>query len=240
MNGTPAAASQTLDYQLSDDLARLCLPGEFKDSCRNLAWANSICALFLVVGMVGLKSPGIFVRTIKTPAEPVKIEILQPEIKPAQPEVLKPKEEEQPPDLSDTAPQIVQIVAAAPSPSIKFAVTVPNANLLAPTAEMAPPPPQKISQQSPQAPVRFDRSLSDGGSYPDPMYPSLALRSQMQGTVYVEVQVDATGAITSVKLQKSSGHHTLDEAALQVVKTRWRFPPGVERWYVWACTFKLQ
>jgi TonB family protein len=58
--------------------------------------------------------------------------------------------------------------------------------------------------------------------------------------VTIEIRVDGTGNITSAKVEKTSGYGVLDEAALSVVKNRWRFPPGQARWYVWPCQFVLQ
>ena len=56
----------------------------------------------------------------------------------------------------------------------------------------------------------------------------------------VEFTVDNTGAVSNVKAQKSSGYLALDEAALTVVKQRWRFPPEKPGFYFWKCTFKIQ
>src|ERR1051326_4108662 len=60
-------------YALSDDLAKICLPGEFKDSYRRLAWVDSICFLFLVVGVVGLKAPGVIHRPLSKLEEPAPV-----------------------------------------------------------------------------------------------------------------------------------------------------------------------
>src|SRR5256884_2735584 len=72
-------AEGTGGYQLSDDLARLCLPSEFKDSFRVLAWVDSICFLFLLIGFVGLRPPKIIERPISTPQEVVPVVFTPPE-----------------------------------------------------------------------------------------------------------------------------------------------------------------
>jgi TonB family protein len=56
----------------------------------------------------------------------------------------------------------------------------------------------------------------------------------------IEFAVDASGAIVEAKVLKSSGFSVLDEAALDVVKRRWRFPPGQPRLYHWPCIFKFE
>ncbi|HSH13616.1 MAG TPA: energy transducer TonB, partial [Desulfurivibrionaceae bacterium] len=60
---------------------------------------------------------------------------------------------------------------------------------------------------------------------PQPEYPSLARRRQLEGTVVLEVLVGAAGTVGGLKVQQSSGHRLLDEAALKGVKG-WRFEPG--------------
>ena len=93
--------------------------------------------------------------------------------------------------------------------------------------------------QAPARAVQFNPNVSDGGSYPPPMYPGIAQRNHYEGTVTIEIAVDASGAITETKVFKSSGFSVLDEAALEVVKRRWRFPPGEPRLYQWPCIFKF-
>lgn len=58
-----------------------------------------------------------------------------------------------------------------------------------------------------------------------PAYPVEARRKREQGTVTLSVEVDATGAVTSVRVGLSSGYRRLDEAALAAVRF-WRFAPA--------------
>ncbi len=237
--GNPAS-SESATYQLSDDLARLCLPQEYKDSYRRLAWVNSICALFLLVGLVGLKSPRVYVRPLKEVEAPVPVVWTPPEEQPkTQPETQPDETEPQPTDTPTEAPQVVTVVAAADPSAVAFAVPVPGAVAVAPMAHLATPPPPVI-QAPPAKPTTFNPHAGGEGYFPDPDYPSMALRNHYQGTVMVEIMVDETGAITSVKPFKSSGFTVLDEAAVQVVQRRWRFPPGPKRWLHWPCTFRME
>src|SRR5438128_1398194 len=77
-------------YELSSDLSKLCLPSEFQEPQRKLAWVDSICFLFLVIGLVGIKAQKVVERPLTQVAE-VRVEIytppeeqpkIQPEIKP--------------------------------------------------------------------------------------------------------------------------------------------------------------
>jgi protein TonB len=89
-------------------------------------------------------------------------------------------------------------------------------------------------------PTKFDPNSTAGGNFSPPEYPAMAQRNHYQGTVTVEIMVNETGAVTSAKVQKSSGYPVLDESAIKVVKNRWRFPPGPPRDYVWECMFQLK
>ena len=239
LTGVAGVAPHAGSYQLSDDLARLCLPQEFKDSYRTLAWVNSICALFLLIGLVGLKPPKVVVRQISKPEDVVPVIFTPPEEPPkAEPEMAKP-DEPPPPDTPTDVPQVAAVLAAADPTTVAFAVPVQGAVAIAPQAHLASPPP--LVTHMPTGPTRFNPNAgnADGGSYPPPMYPPIAERNHYEGTVTIEIMVDPVGQITSTKVQKSSGFSVLDEAALEVVKKRWRFPQGQNRWLVWSCVFKF-
>ena len=234
---TASIAAGARQYALSSDLARLCLPAEFKDSNRRLAWANSICFLFLVIGLVGLKAPRVIQRPLSEMTEIVPVIFTPPEEQPKPPEELKPDEVE-PEDKPLETPQIATVVAVQNSPAVAFSVPVEGAVTTVRDARYAtaPPPGNRV----PATPVKFNPNAAEGGNYPPPSYPGVALRNRYQGTVIIELLVDPSGAVTSVKVQKTSGFTVLDDAALQVVKNRWRFPPGPPRYYYWPCTFQLQ
>jgi protein TonB len=226
---------KTPQYQLSDDLARLCLPAEFKDDYRNLAWVNSICFLFLVIGLVGIKPMKIVERPLSEIVEPVAVELPAPQEQPqAQPEA---QPEETPQETPTETPQVAAVVAAADPSSVAFSVPVVGAVAVKEARFATPPPPVNYT---PPKLTRFDPNTAKGGSFPAPDYPGIALRNQWQGTPTVEIHVDPSGAITSVVLKRSSGFPALDQAALNIVKNSWKFPPGQERYLSWDCIFKMQ
>ncbi len=137
-------------------------------------------------------------------------------------------------------PQVVAVVAVPDSPSVGFAVPVHGAVAIAPAAALASPPPP-VTHQAPSQPVKFNpNAAADGGSYPPPQYPASALRNRQQGSVTIDIVVDASGQVSLARVQKSSGTPSLDQAAVDVVKQRWRFPPGALRNYYWVCTFQMQ
>ncbi|MDY7219328.1 energy transducer TonB [Denitrificimonas sp. JX-1] len=57
-----------------------------------------------------------------------------------------------------------------------------------------------------------------------PVYPAQARRRQQQGTVWLDVRLDARGQLLELQLLHSSGVKSLDQAALAAVK-KWQFLP---------------
>ena len=93
----------------------------------------------------------------------------------------------------------------------------------------AAPAPAKPVRPAPAAPAPA-RSLANSApvptSQPAPRYPRGALRSGIEGTVQVQVDVGPDGVPTSVALASGSGSRELDRAAMDAVR-RWRFTPAM-------------
>jgi protein TonB len=58
-----------------------------------------------------------------------------------------------------------------------------------------------------------------------PVYPLEARRLRQEGLVILSLTVMVDGSGAEIRLKQSSGHHLLDEAALEAVK-HWRFAPA--------------
>ncbi len=58
-----------------------------------------------------------------------------------------------------------------------------------------------------------------------PIYPRIARESGWEGTVIVRTLIDTTGKPSQLKIRKSCGHPTLDQAAQDAVQ-RWAFQPA--------------
>jgi protein TonB len=238
MSGSSAASvtsePKTPQYQLSDDLARLCLPSEYKDATRTLAWVNSICLLFLVIGLIGVKQPIIVKRPLSEIVEPVAVELPppqeQPQIQPDTPP------EETPQETTTDVPQVVAVVAAADPSQVAFAVPVVGAVATKEARFATPPPPVNFT---PPKLTRFDPNAMHGGSFPEITYPGSAQRNKQQGTCTLIFEIDPNGAVKSVKLEKTSGFKVLDDAAFNAVTNRWRFPAGSPGLFVKDFQFKL-
>ena len=61
----------------------------------------------------------------------------------------------------------------------------------------------------------------------DPRFPRDMLKKKRGGRVLVTVTVDERGIVTEARVKESSGHASLDKAALDAAK-RWKFKPGIK------------
>lgn len=88
---------------------------------------------------------------------------------------------------------------------------------------MGPPvvPAQPVANKAPAATVAA-RMLPGN---PLPVYPEAAREDGLQGTVYLEVQLDARGQVLDVHWRQRSGVLLLDQAARDAVR-QWRFEPA--------------
>lgn len=84
---------------------------------------------------------------------------------------------------------------------------------------------QANTQHSRTAPVQTARYQLGSVQNPLPPYPRLARKRGWQGKVLIAVHVDKKGQVGSLKLEQSSGHKSLDRAALKTLKS-WRFTPA--------------
>ena len=164
MNSTPISASRSSavggpaqfnapGYALHSDLAQFCLPAANRDVNRILAYVNSICSLFLAIGLAGINPP-VLEQKVPEPAQQfVPVEIVQP----PEPPKTEPQPQEQDPQLQpDTPvvmPQVATVVAADPT-QVKFAVPVEGPVVFAP-AKFAQAPPPAPPKTGPPQPTRF-------------------------------------------------------------------------------------
>src|SRR5208282_1008184 len=77
-------ANRTLSgYELKDELARLCLPSAKRDASLKLGWVNSICILFLLIGIAGARRGVIAIKPVPPIREEVPV-VFQPAVLPPQ------------------------------------------------------------------------------------------------------------------------------------------------------------
>lgn len=121
------------------------------------------------------------------------------------------------------SPDRVQTPTPTASPATAAADSTPATPVAAAAASSATSPAETSGGQtaSVSAP-RFDAAYLHN---PKPTYPLLARRRGVEGKVLLKVQVSAAGLAEQVQIAQSSGHDSLDEAALNTVRA-WRFVPA--------------
>ena len=224
-------------YQLESELGQASLHATDRDPHRKLAWVNSVCILFLLIGIVGSKPASIRVRPLPL-IEEVSAAIVEPLPPPPQTQPEQQTEEENNREQVDT-PQVV--VVTLESPAINFSVPTIG-NLVVPNAVAQAPP---VAPMRRVAPLRAQPTLlnntGSGGDRPQPPYPKIALDQAEQGSVTLRMTVDDAGLIQTIEVAQSSGFPVLDRSALDFVKRHWTVPPGKEtRVYEATINYKLQ
>lgn len=97
--------------------------------------------------------------------------------------------------------------------------TLPSSPSSPPAASPPAASPPAASPDARTARRLVDRSMTRyAGSPPRPFYPAEAKSRQEQGRVVVRIEADELGHITSTRIEESSGHPLLDEAALASLK----------------------
>ncbi|PZT27204.1 energy transducer TonB [Stenotrophomonas maltophilia] len=127
---------------------------------------------------------------------------------------------------------VMVTIVDAPPPPVK--------NLSPPKPSPVPPPPQAPvvdvpeprpndivtpptppSPPSPPASIEASVDISSKAMNP-PRYPPAAFRAGIQGEVILIIDVDASGNVTNVTVEKSSRNRDLDRAAMEAAR-KWRF-----------------
>ena len=212
-------------YELKDDLARFCLPSANRDANLKLAWVNSVCILFLLIGILGARRGIIAIK----PVPPIRVKV--PIV--TQPTVLPPQAIAQKPEQAEQINQPLVRVALPDAPNVNFGI--PTIGTLVVPATLAAPPQA--------APLRIGslNNTGAGGDRPEPPYPPIARETGEQGTVKLLLDSDAAGNVVSVDVKESSGFPILDRATVDFIKHHWRLPAGDgNRLFETSITYLLQ
>jgi protein TonB len=159
-------------------------------------------ALFHVLAIYALASGLAQNLMAKLPQE-FKAEVIPPKQ-----EVVKPPPPP-PPDLQKPPPPFV------PPPDISIQTEAAAPNTITVQSKL-PPPPQPPAQPKP-AGISAPVALKSAHNCADRYYPPIAVRLNQEGTTHVRITVSADGQVTDAKVSESSGHDSLDEAALKCV-----------------------
>jgi len=222
---------------LKSRLARLGLRAGEPEPGRTSVWVNSICILFLLIGVAGSKPAKISIPRLP-PIEAASAAIVVP-LPPQPPPPAEQVHQDNAKNEARAAPQVV--VVAPPSPKINFSVPTIG-NLVAPNAIAHEAP---LKPLSPAAPSQLKalplNSTGGGGERPQPPYPKIALEQGQQGKVVLMMNVDASGIITTIAVKESSGYPVLDRSALDFVKRHWVITPASgERLFEATINYRIQ
>jgi protein TonB len=217
-------------YELKNELARSCLPSASRDANLKLAWTNSVCILFLLIGVAGARR-GVIAIKPAPPLEEIIPVVLAPLTLPPQ-ETAEKKETD---ENQNDAPQVAVVIPQ--TPNINF--SVPTIGALVVPANLAAAPPLEPLRAKTQ--VGLLNSTGGGGERPEPPYPPIAKQTGEQGTVVLLLGGDEAGNVVSVDVKESSGFPILDRATADFLKRHWRLPSGAgAQLFQTSITYKLQ
>jgi len=202
----------------------------------------------LAIGLIGIVIPYAKPLLAKKPEPPLQAEILNVELTN---DPLPPLEASAPPPNIITPPPTAEpitppsapslIAVAAPNPAIAFELPVagPTRVVAAEQASYTTPAetPRTVTAPAPVTPLVFGRGE---GKQPAPIYPARALSEGQEGIVRVLFTVGPDGRTLAAELASRSPWPLLNEAALKVIRERWRFSPGPIRRYEVPINFKIQ
>lgn len=225
---------------LSDDLARYCLEPDAAESVRQLAWVNSVCLAFIVMGILGLKPQPVIINKRPVTQEDAAPTVIEPLVAAVQTVNPDSTAEEASSDQPTDAGSIVAVVAD--SPAVAFSVPTVGNTLVSLNMAQAPPAHPMQAAVAVSAPrIEQINITGTSGSRPAPPYPMESLRPRETGTVLLLIEVDVAGKITSVTVKQSSGYSRLDNATVDYVRRHWFFSAGdSQRLYESPIVFQLR
>lgn len=147
--------------------------------------------------------------------------------------IIEPHEVELPPPPQPTIPQ-PQIKEIVP-PIIEIPL-VPDAERKTITPPEVPPqvsPAEQprevpVERPTPPPPITLSPARAIMATHTIPDYPPVSRRLGEQGTLRLRLVIGADGAVEDARVEISSGHQRLDDAAIQWVKAHWRYEPAMQ------------
>ncbi|MGO8702234.1 MAG: energy transducer TonB [Candidatus Brocadiia bacterium] len=229
------------------DLSQFCLEPDPTEAHRVLAWVNSICLIYLVIGVLGLHPAAPVIHRAPAAGLEAAPTIIEPLVSAAQTDAANPTPEEA---LTDkpTDENSAAVMVTLDSPAVAFSVPTIG-NLLVPLAMAPAPPPKPMESVMPiSAPPREPLGAANAGAgrpplppivqlprveqiratglegnRPAPPYPEESLANREEGRVVLLIEVDESGKITAVTVKTSSGHPQLDRDTADYVRRHWLF-----------------
>jgi periplasmic protein TonB len=190
--------------------------------------------VLLHVAIIYALVTGLAHRVVDVVHAPIETKIID-EVREERPPPPPPPPEFTPPPPAFVPPPEIHVEPPPPPPK-STAITV-----VTPEKPLAPPPPPVPVVEGVRITPKIDAKRSQ-----EPEYPPTSRRLGEQGSLVLQVLVDTDGRVLDTKLVQGSGFERLDQAALDGVKTDYRFLPGTldgkpqQMWYTFKFTWKLR
>lgn len=179
------------------------------------ALGAAVAVHLAAVGIAALKPPEPVADALFNPEQITEISF-EPEPAPPEPppeEMEEPEPLDAPPEPTDP-PEFVEDEKPTPPPKPRSDKPKPVAPIARPTGPVGPP-------TTGPAPSGRAAMVSKGNV----QYPYEAKRARLVGSGVARVNVSPSGSVTSVSMAKSTGHPSLDNAAISGLRSA-RFKPG--------------
>lgn len=164
--------------------------------------------VLLHAGLIYGLANGLGESVVKAVAPPIVLDLIEDTVTPPEPPPPPPPPAmEPPPQAYVPAPEIM--IDLPPPPAQSTAISNTQSDV------KASPPPQTSDTPS----------LDPAHPNRKPQYPAASYRLGEEGNVTLLLYVDASGAVTDAKVDKSSGYPRLDKAAVEHALKAWRFRP---------------
>ena len=167
-------ANQTTPaYELKDELARLCLPSAGRDANLKLAWVNSVCLLFLLIGSVGARRGLIAIKPAPPIEEIVPVILAAGDVAAAG----NIEKQENPDENKNDVPRVAVVIPT--TRRISVSACRPSARWW---FRPISPARRRWSRCGRRPPINLLNSTGAGGERPEPPYPKIALEEGEQGS----------------------------------------------------------
>lgn len=173
--------------------------------------ANFVAVLILHAGFVYVLVSGLGRQAIEVIRGPIQTSIIE-------------EARETPPDLPPPPPRFAPPPPPyIPPPEIVVQQSVSRNAITAVTA-VKPPEPQPVATPV-REPLRVAAVIDPARSCRQPEYPVASKRMEESGTVVLQFLIGTDGTVVESRVESSSGHVRLDQAALEAL-SRCRFKAG--------------
>lgn len=122
-----------------------------------------------------------------------------------------------------------------PRPIANTGTNLPSRPISSPASR---PTTSAVGGGTASAPVLFGGGGT--GRFPLPPYPSEARRRGIEGSVMLRVEVSEVGRPDVPRIESSSGSSSLDRAAVDWIRARWRWEPGPVRHYRIPISYQIR